>query len=194
VGRSTTATLLSGALALAGCATLQAYAALRSVAFDIDRVDGLRLAGVALDHVRRFEDLGAVDAGRIALALASRQVPLEMRLHLLATNPADNAVSARLAGLDWTLFLQERETVSGGLPAPVVLPPGMPTVVPITVRLDLIQFFEGSAADLVELVLGLAGHATRPTQLRLQATPIVDTPLGPIRYPQPISIVRRVGG
>lgn len=186
-------TVFALALGLAACATVREFAALRSVSFAVDRVGDLRLAGVDLDHARGFDDLGVVDAGRIAAALSTREMPLEFQLHLQATNPADNNVDARLAGLDWTLFLQDRETISGGLEHPAVLPPGQPTDVPISIRLDLIEFFDGSAADLVNLALGLTGRGGSTTEVRLEATPIVDTPLGPIRYPQPVSIVRTVG-
>jgi len=182
------------ASSLSGCATLQGLAALSTVRFEIDRVAGLTLAGVSLDGVRGFEDLGLVDAGRIALALSDRSLPFEFRLHLLATNPEENSVNATLAGLDWTLFLQGRETISGGLDQSVLLPPGEPTGIPLAMRLDLVEFFEGSAADLVNLVLGLTGQGGGETSVRLDALPSVDTALGPLRYPRPISITRTFGG
>jgi Amt family ammonium transporter len=54
---------------------------------------------------------------------------------------------------------------------------------------DLIDFFEGSAQDLVELALSLSGQGGSPREVTLRATPSVDTALGPISYPQPITIV-----
>jgi hypothetical protein len=179
---------------LAGCATLQQLAALRDVDFSVDRVSGVRLAGIDLTGVRSYSDLGVTDAGRLALAVSQRELPMDFRVHLTALNPEDNSVDARLVRLDWTLFLQGRETLSGVFADETLLPRGQPTDVPISVSLDLIDFFEGSARDLFDLAMDIAGQGGEPTEVTLRAVPTVDTALGPIRYPQPITIVSREVG
>ena len=181
-------------LTLSGCATLQQVLALRNVDFTVDHISDARLANIDLGRVRSFEDLGFVDAGRLALAVSQRDLPLAFELHLLAENPADNTVDARLVRLDWTLLLQGRETLSGVFADETVLRPGQPTDVPITISLNLVEFFEGNAQDLVELALSLTGQGGAPKEVTLRATPIVDTALGPIRYPRPITIVSREVG
>lgn len=179
---------------LSGCATLQQVLALRNVDFTVDRVSDVRLAGVDLGRVTSFDQLGLADAGRIGLAVTQRSVPLEFELHLLAENPADNSVDARLVQMDWTLLLQGRETLSGVFADETVLRPGQPTDVPITIQLNLVEFFEGNAQDLAELALSLSGRGGAPKEVTLRATPIVETSLGPIRYPRPITIVSREVG
>jgi len=179
---------------LAGCATLQQIAALRDVDFVVDRVSNLRLAGVDLSAVRSYADLSLADAGRVALAVQQRSLPMDFRLHLTATNPADNSVDARLVRMDWTLLLQQRETVSGTFAQETLLRRGQPTDVPIQISLNLVDFFQESARDLVDLALSLAGQGGTPTEVTLRATPTVDTAIGPIRYPQPITIVSREVG
>jgi hypothetical protein len=182
-------------LFLSGCATFQEVLALRDVDFALDRVADVRLAGVDMSRLRTFGDLSVGDAGRIAIAASRRELPLEFQLHLLAENPEENSVSARLVQMDWTLLLQDRETLSGTFANETVLPPGQPVDVPIGISLNLIEFFEGNAEDLVELALSLAGQGGEPKDIALRATPIVQTSLGPIRYPNPITIVSgRVGG
>jgi len=179
---------------LAGCATLQQLAALRDVDFAVDRVADARLAGIDLGRVRSYSDLGAVDAGRLALTVSQGELPMDFTVHLTALNPADNSVDARLVRMDWTLLLQQRETLSGTFADETLLPRGVPTDVPISVSLDLVDFFEGSARDLFDLALDLAGRGGEPTQVTVRAVPTVDTALGPIRYPQPITIVSRQVG
>jgi hypothetical protein len=186
---------LLGILLVSGCATLQQITALRQVDFSLHRVSELRVAGVELDRVRSFSELGVVDVSRLAVALANRDVPLELALHVFAENPPDNPVSARLLQMDWTLLLQDRETISGSLARSFELQPGVPTDVPVDVRLNLVEFFEGSSQDLIEVALSLAGQGGASKEIKLQALPTIDTALGPIRYPQPITIVSRtVGG
>ncbi len=187
--------LVMGVATLAGCATLQQIAALRDVDFSVDRVSDLRLAGVDVSGVRSYSDLGVADAGRLALAISQGSLPTEFQLHLTARNPADNSVDARLVSMDWTLLLQDKETLSGVFADETLLPRGQATDVPISISLDLVDFFQGNARDLVNLALSLTGQGGAPTDVALRATPTVETAIGPIRYPRPITIVsREVGG
>jgi hypothetical protein len=174
---------------VATCATLQQIAALRQVDFSIDRVTEARLAGVSLDRVREPRDLSAIDVASIGAALARGEVPFDFELHLLALNPADNSVAARLIQMDWTLLLEDRETISGSLEREVVMQPGVPQDIPITIRLDLADFFQDNASDLIDLALAASGAGGEPRRIALRATPTVQTAIGPIRYPQPITIV-----
>jgi hypothetical protein len=180
--------------AFSGCATLQQMSALRNVDFSLDRLSRVRLAGIDLAQIRSWDDLGYADAARLALAVAQKSLPMDFQAHLLADNPEENDTEARLIRMDWTLLLQERETVSGVFEEEVVIPPGEPTDIPLTVSLNLVDFFEGSAQDLVELALSIAGAGGAPKDVALRATPVINTPLGPIRYPQPITILNREVG
>lgn len=179
---------------VAGCATLQQYAALRNVDFSLDRVSDLRLAGIDLGNIRSFDDLTVMDAGRLVLAVSRNELPMDFRLHLLAENPADNATEARLIQMDWTLLLQGRETLSGVFDRETLLPPGQPTDVPLTISMNLLDFFDGSAQDLLELALSIADQGGTPKELEIRAIPTIQTPLGPMRYPQPITILSREVG
>jgi len=188
-------TLALAFLTAPGCATVRQLTALRQVEFTIDRVAGVALAGVALDHVRSFADLDLRDAGRLAAAVARRQAPLEFTLHVRGQNPAENPVTARMLRLTWTLALNGRETVSGTIDTTYTFPPGEPQDVAVPVRLDLYEFFQASGRDAVDLALGLLGAGGRSTEVSLRAVPVIDTPLGAIHYPSAITIVRRtVGG
>lgn len=183
---------LAGATLLSGCATLREIAALRAVDFALAGTSGGTLAGVSIASSRSLDDLSALDVARVAGSLARGELPLEMTLQVRASNPADN-VQARLVALDWTLFLDDRQTVSGALDQEYVLPPGEPVDVPVRVRLDLLDFFDRQLDQVAGLALAVAG-AGEPTRVRLEATPSVQTRLGPIRYPEPIRIEHEVGG
>lgn len=178
-------------LLVAGCATLQQVTALRKVAFSLAGTTGGTLAGVPIESTRSFQDLGVLDVARLTEALARGKLPFEATLLVRASNPADN-VQARMVALDWTLFLDNRKTVSGVVDREYVLPPGKPVTVPVIVKLDLLQFFDRQLEPLVGLALAAAG-AGQPHRIRLEATPSIQTPLGSIRYPEPITIAYEVG-
>lgn len=187
--RLATALLLLSAGAGGACATLQQITALRQVHFTIDRVADVQLAGIEVRGLRSYADLSLSQAATLGSALARGELPLAFTLHVTGENPADNRVSARLIRMQWTLLLEDRETVSGTVAQEYVFPPGDPQDLPITIRLDLVDFFERNARDLFELALNLSGQGGAPKNVALRAVPTIQTTLGPIEYPAPITIV-----
>jgi len=139
-----------------GCAAIEQFVALRKVDFNLDGVSGLSVAGVDMKGVRSYEDIGFLNLARIASASGTRSLPVAFQLHVMAENPADNSVAARLVGLDWTLLLDDMETVSGSLDDDIVLEPGQPRDIGMSIQLDPIDFFDGNARELGELALALA--------------------------------------
>jgi hypothetical protein len=180
----------AGGLLVAGCATLQEIASLRQVDFSIGGTSDGRLAGVPLDRVRSYQDLRVTDLAVVFAALRERRLPLAFTLHVDARNPQANQVAARLLRLDWTLWLDERETVRGRLDREFVLPPGRSVDVPLDVELDLARFFEDEARDLVDLAAAVAGRGGS-ARIKLTARPTISTPLGDLTYPNDITIVSR---
>src|ERR1043166_6158706 len=97
------------------CATLQQMAALRQVAFALAGVRDGRLAGVALSRIATYKDLTATEIGRLGLAMARNDLPLEFRVDVRAENPADNRATATMVRLAWVLLLDDKETIHGAL-------------------------------------------------------------------------------
>ncbi len=189
--------LLAGVLAaVPACQTLREVANLREVNFRIDRVARAQLAGVDLSRIRSYEDVRPLDLARLTAAMTDGEAPLAFVLHLDAENPRENGVSARLVEMDWTLLLDETETVSGTFDQNIAIGPGETQDIGIPIRLDLFRFFDRSAQDLVELAAAVSGRGSgEPKKIKLRARPTIQTPLGAIRYPRPITIeVAEVGG
>ena len=179
---------------LSGCTTLREIAALRQVAFTLDRVDEIELGGVRLDNIRNYDDLSFVELARLGAMLAREEMPLTFNLDIGALNPPDNKVSARLVRFDWTLFIEDRETVSGVFDDEINLAPGTPETIPLRIELDLLEFFGSNLTELAELGLAIADQGGEPKNISITATPTIDTAVGPIRYPEPIRIVSRTFG
>jgi hypothetical protein len=189
------ASALVSLVAVAGCATISRLTALKQVDFSLAGVEDGRLAGVPLRRIGSYGDLGPVEIGRIALAITRRDVPLEFRVLVRADNPADNRTAATMVKLRWTLLLDDKETVSGVLDTTVTIPPGEAGYIPIPMRVNLREFFDGPARSLVNLAADAAGLGARRTRIAVRAVPTIHTPIGDITYPHPITIVNRtVGG
>jgi hypothetical protein len=188
------AVALPALLSLSGCATLGQFTALQDVDFSIDGLSEVLVAGIDVTGVRSMSDLSFSEGATLAAAVQRGDLPLHLELEILARNPEENLADARLIRMDWTLLLEGRETVSGVFADEIVLPRGKPTTFPVVAELNLIEFFEGNAADLVDLAASLAGVGGEAKDIELRARPVVQTALGPISYPTPIRIVGgRVG-
>jgi len=185
--RSLPITALALTIGVGGCATLQQFAALQNVAFSLDGVSRIELAGIDMTEVRGFQDVSLTDGLALASAVRSGDLPLALTLNVGAANPESN-VDARLVQMDWTLFLDDRETVSGRVAEEVVLPNGEVTTVQLSTEVDLLDFFDGNAAELFELVRSFAGLGGDPPDLALEVLPVVQTMLGAIPYDRPLRI------
>ncbi len=176
-------------LVLGSCTALQELANLRNVDVAIDRVTDANLAGVNVQQIRSYDDLNGGQVARLVAALATGKAPLSFTLHVGAENPAENAANARLVQLDWTLLLDNTETISGVFNDDRVIAPGATVDIPLTMELDLVQFFGRNVQDIVELAAAVSGQGSK--EIALRARPTVTTPIGPIAYPSEITIVRR---
>lgn len=176
------------ACGLAGCATMRGLAALRDVEFALESVGTARLAGIDLTRLRSAEDVNPVQAAALATGLLTRNLPLELELHVAATNPGTAA--AELTRMDWTFLLAGRDTVAGTLDRAYPIPAGATTMVPVRVSLNLAEFFQRNLPDLVDLALAAAGESRKPVEIGLRVRPTIETALGPIKIPAPITIFR----
>lgn len=172
------------------CIAIQQLAALHAVTFAFAGLSDVRVAGVRIGPEASLSTLTISEAARVGAAVATGDVPLEMIAHVSARNPPANTVSARMVDLGWTLFIGGRQSLAGRLQSPVELTPGRAVDVPLSVRLNLLEFGSGGARDLYELALAIAGQGQLQKDLRLELVPAIQTSLGPIQYPVPV-VVRR---
>ena len=187
-GRHRVRALLLAALALAcGCAAARELAALQQVEFRFDHVSSPRVAGVPLERIRSYGDLSAAEIARLGMAVAAADVPMELTVHVEGRNPDANTVTARLVAMNWSYLVDDREVVAGRLAEPVSFAPGASQDVPLGVGFNLVSVFDERGRDLLEVALALAGQGTTAHRVTFRIAPTVDTPLGPIRYPVPIS-------
>lgn len=184
------ALLLFTVIAQSGCTTLRELSNLKDVTFQLTRATNVQLAGVSVDNIDSYQDLSAGDVARLTAALSQNELPLSFTLHVDAQNPETNSVNARLTEMDWTLLLQEKETISGVFDREVVLPPGETKDIPVDIRLDLVRFYDENVRGLVDLATSVGGEGP-PTNVKLEVQPTIQTRLGPMRYPNPITVVSK---
>lgn len=172
---------------LGACQTVREASSLKDVQFRIARAEDVRLAGIDVADIQAYDDLRRTDVARLVSALSRGELPFSFTLYVEARNPESNSVDARLTEMDWTLLLDEQETVSGTVDQEVVLRPGTPTDVPVDVQLNLVEFFDQNLRQLIGLVAAISGEGP-PTNVTLRVQPTIQTALGPMTYPNPITV------
>ncbi|HYJ32971.1 MAG TPA: hypothetical protein VE326_07090 [Candidatus Binatia bacterium] len=173
---------------MVGCATLREAAALRRVEFRLDRVSDAEVVRIRLDPLPTYRSLTAAQIARLGVGVATRDVPFGFTLHLEGRNPQSNQVAARMIALGWSYRVDDREILNGRLDQPLRFPPGQAVDVPVAIEFNLYRFFGGDARTLFETAAALAGQAGGRHDVEVRLTPRIDTPIGPMDYPTPITI------
>jgi hypothetical protein len=181
------------------CQTLQeitqAMSNISRLKFKLAGVREFKLAGVSLSGK---SSLRISDSPALLSAVTQKKLPATFTLDIAAINPNDGTAgttktSATLAGLAWTLLIDDTPTITGDLDAPLAIPgTGEQVRIPVRMNLDLIQFLENKGVDhLVNLALALGGSSGSPTRLTLKARPTVQTSFGTFRYPEEINVISK---
>jgi hypothetical protein len=180
---------------LNSCSTLNALAGLSRIQFKLNDVQHVQLCGIDITNKHNVSDFSIMDGINLTAAFASGRFPLTFTLDVAAKNPNPSTGSAALSSLQvtafpWTLYLNGQQTISGNIGAPVGVPSGgMTTMIPLSVTVDLKQFFGNQGYDqIVKLALAMSGNGG-VSQVQLKAQPTMSTPLGSLKYPNQLTIV-----
>jgi len=191
------AILIIGAIAWVGslqsCGAINALANLAHLQFKLNDVGHVTLANVDLTNKHSISDFSVMDGLNLANAFRTQQFPLGLTLDVAAKNPnATNQTfsSVQLTQFPWTLVLDGKQTISGGIGSPVSIPNGGTTeIIPLTASIDLKQFFADKGYDeVINLALALAGQGGA-SHVQLLAQPTIGTQFGTFQYPNQLTIV-----
>ncbi|MGA7839140.1 MAG: hypothetical protein WB996_14305 [Ignavibacteriaceae bacterium] len=178
------------------CSVLNTITNISRLKFKIGNTSNLQLAGVSLEGKRNINDFSSLDALKLSAGFIRGSLPLTFTLYVDAENPNDGTggyarTNATINSFPWRLFIDDKETITGNIGAPVSVPgTGEVTVMPLSATVDLVKFFKNKGYEaILNLALNLAGQGTHPTELALFAQPTVHTALGNIKYPEEIKIV-----
>ncbi|NTW25324.1 MAG: hypothetical protein HGA37_11520 [Lentimicrobium sp.] len=188
----TIATILISLTFVTACDVLEQarqVAMLSKCEFKLSSVDQLRLAGVNIQQVKKLTDLNMMDAAKItSAALSGGSLPLNFTLNVEARNP--NTSTAGLTKLDWILFIDDIQMVSGVNEQRVQIPGNGGTgTIPLTIGINLKEALKGKSGDAIaNFGLNLAGAGNKPTRITLKAKPTIMVGSQTIAYPGYLTI------
>ena len=188
--------IISMIFLLTSCSVYQTMVNLSRLKFKLGDVNNLTLSGINISNKKSVSDFNAVELLKLTSVITSGELPVSFTLNVEAKNPNDGSggypkTDATLKAFPWKLEIDNVETISGNIGSPVSVPgTGDVTNIPLTMNLDLIEFFGNKGLDnLVNLALALGGQQGSSSKLTLYATPTVSSPLGDIKYSGELKIV-----
>lgn len=185
-------------LTTSSCSVYETMVNLSRLKFKLGAVNNFIVGGVNISNKSSLQDFNALEVVNLTTAIASGKLPASFTLNVEAKNPNDGTggypkTDATLKAFPWRLEIDDVETISGNIGAPVTVPgSGEITNVPLTMNIDLIEFFGNKGFDnLLNLALALGGQQGSSAKLSLFATPTVSSPIGDIKYPGELKIVEQ---
>ncbi len=183
-----------------GCKQIQSITQtlvnLQRLQFKLENATDFKLASIPLSNKKGISDFSITDGLNLANAFKNKKFPTEFILNVAAKNPNDGkagtqSTTATLTSFDWKLYIDGTETINGNINKPIEIPgTGQSTIIPLTMGLDLYEFFGNKGYEnVINLALAIGGVSGSTSKLKLDARPSVTTPIGRIDYPGRITIV-----
>ena len=186
------------ALSNISCSVYQTLVNVSRLQFKLGTVNNLEINSVAVQGKNSLKDFSAIDIFKLSSAVARKSFPVSFTLNVDAKNPNDGTggyakTNLTLSHFNWRLFIDDKETVSGDLEQPMIVPgTGETTIIPIQVNIDLVKFFGNRGLEsLINLALSISGNRGSSSNIALYVRPTVSSPLGDIQYPQEIKIISK---
>lgn len=183
-------------LTTSSCSVYQTMVNLSRLKFKLGAVNNFTVGGVNISNKKSLQDFNPLEVVNLTAAIASGKLPASFTLNVEAKNPNDGTggypkTDATLKAFPWRLEIDDVETISGNIGVPVTVPgSGEITNIPLTMNIDLIEFFGNKGFDnLLNLALSLGGQQGSSAKLSLFATPTVSSPIGDIKYPGELKII-----
>jgi hypothetical protein len=160
----------------------------------IASADKITLAGIDIQQFKNMQDFDLSKSPRLALALLSQNVPLNVRLNLDVTNP-----TKQLAGInqfEYKVLLAENEIFTGFWDQRIdVQPNGGTTRVPMQLTTNAYQLITDAKTrdSFVAMIENLSGKAkTQPTKLVIKLKPTLGIGNSQVNYPGYITIEKEI--
>lgn len=184
-------------LIVSGCSVYQTFQNISRLKFKLGSVNSFLLDGITVSNKSTLQDFSALDILKLTTDVTNKRLPVSFVLNVNALNPNDGTggypkTDVSLKSFPWKLYIDDKETISGNIGAPVTVPGiGQAVNFPIQIQLDLFKYFNDKGYQgLIDLALKLGGKSTDPLKIKLVAQPTISSMVGDIKYPGELTIVQ----
>jgi hypothetical protein len=183
--------LLSIAVLLNSCGVMEQASQMTMLSkcdFRLDKIENIRLAGIDIQNIKSYEDLGVIQILNLTTAVARKDLPLSFTLGVEARNP--NNKTAAMNRMDWILYIDDIEMTRGIVNDRVEINPnGGIANIPLSLNFNLMEVLQGKSGDaLLNFGFNLAGSGDRPTRILVKVKPTIYIGSTAIDYPGYINV------
>jgi len=188
-------TILMIVVTISGCSMFNAIKNISQLKFKLGTVGNFQLNGISISNKSRLQDFNSGDLLKLTTAFASKKMPVTFTLNVEAYNPNASTTTSTasdivLVSFPWRLLIDDVETITGSIGSPVTVPVSKTIIIPIQAELDLFKFFGDKGYDkIINLALMLGGSNGSATNIKLVATPTINSVLGRMTYPGELTII-----
>lgn len=156
---------------LAGCATLQEMANFAKCKFKYTNVTNTQVAGINVQQIKSFNDLGLMDAAKLTGALVQGTLPINFTMNLQVSNP-NPTTAATLSKMKWVAFIDEKVLTNGVLQEKLTVASQGTANLPLTIQGDLLKVF--AKKDAASKAFGLTDLNGVPQRIGLKIRPTIN--------------------
>ena len=180
--------LLALLLFSSSCITYRRASTFSRCEFRINRVESIALNGTSVMGKTNLSDLSLNDASVLLRSVVSG--PLNMDLTILIDIKNPNKSKAAMNRIDWILFIDDIEMMTGTTIQRVIIPANNEIhTVPLNATTNIKDLVRGKGASaLIGFALNLAGVGRDPSRITIKAKPYIKIGRRDIAYPGYISI------
>lgn len=181
---------------LSGCSVYKSLTNISKLKFKLDSVGNFKISNISVNRKSSLKDFNALDLLKLTSEVAKGDLPVAFTLNVDAFNPnsvstANQSSDITLESFPWKLFIDNRQTISGNISKPVVVPgKGGHSIIPLSISMNLMEFFKNESLNgILNLALNLGGEKGSASHIKIVADPVLGTPIGNIKYPNSLTIV-----
>ncbi|MDA3944625.1 MAG: LEA type 2 family protein [Bacteroidetes bacterium] len=155
--------------------------------FNVLGVNEVSIAGIELQENMERDDLNAAQIMQLTAAVFRREMIVDFNLLLDIDNP--NNKTAAMNRMDYELFIDNKEILTGQMNQPVNVGPNASAQLPMPIRLDLFKVLNNETQDaLVNLAFKLTGDQSNPSEILLKVKPYIKVGGRELAYPGFLSV------
>jgi LEA14-like dessication related protein len=155
--------------------------------FRIKNVENIKAANINIQKLTSIDELGFLEAAKIATEILSGSLPLVADLNIEVKNP--NKGKAALTKLDWIVLIDDYEIANGIVNQRFEVPGGSTAIMPMHIQTDLKKVISKDTGKfLVNFAFNLVDKNDKPTRISIKAKPTIMVGKKEITYPNYILV------
>lgn len=175
------------AVALTSCNSVTGLKNFADCEFNFQSVSNVKLANIDLANKGSYQNFKLTDLAALGVAYAQKELLLDMNVNMKVQNP--NTEMAQLDGMDYILWIDDQEMLTGTMNEKVKIEGGKEAIVSLPIELNLYESIKDKKLKpMAEFALGLATNKAENSRVKVSIKPFFTIMDKTIKFPSYITI------